>query len=45
MGFATFLNSEFLTQNPKIRQVLSDYDSNAIDKKTINFQKKKFLFL
>ena len=36
-----FLNTEFLTKNPKIREVLTNYDSNTIDKKDCKFSKKE----
>ena len=41
MGFAKFLNTEFLTKNPKVSQVLSNYDSDVIDKKDGKFSKKE----
>ena len=41
MGFATFLKTEFLAKNPSVRQVLSDYDNDKLDKKDYKFSKKE----
>ncbi len=41
MEFAKFLKNEFLTQNPMVRQVLSKYDSDTLDKKDGKFSKKE----